>query len=198
MNNIIAKVRDIIGDQIQIDGSDFREFITSKVFTLSYSNVVDIKIYLNGSGSEWSSDNWEYVNGRIVVDEESGEELVPGEDVLEIRYSYYNKYSEGEIRGYVRSAIYHLVTEQYKTFTVRPPTTIFPTPDEREEDLIAIIASILIKGSIRSYRTPEITIVFSEDMSVEKKIKQVINQFDKPSPSIEYINPSKEFPEEEE
>ena len=114
-------------------------------------------------------------------------------DSLRFDYQAYSKYSDTELQGYIRSALYYLVAEQYKTFVIRPPALIMPTPTEDEECLIAIIAGILIKGSIRSYRTPEFTITFGEGMSVEQKIKQLLNQFQKAFGNIEYTDLSKEI-----
>ncbi len=114
-------------------------------------------------------------------------------DSLRFDYQAYSKYSDTELQGYVRSALYYITAEQYGTFTIRPPTLIFPTPTEAEEALIAIIATILIKGSIRQYRTPEFTITFGENLSTEQKIKQAINQFQKAFGSIGYTDLSKEI-----
>ncbi len=132
--------------------------------------------------------NYSYLAGIVTV---TGN-LTAG-DSLRFDYNAYSKYSDTELQGYIRSALYYLVAEQYKTFVIRPPALIMPTPTEDEECLIAIIAGILIKGSIRSYRTPEFTITFGEGMSVEQKIKQLLNQFQKAFGNIEYTDLSKEI-----
>lgn len=116
-------------------------------------------------------------------------------DSLEFTYNAYEKYSDTELQGYTRSALYYLTAEKYSTFKVSQSTTIFPTPSEEEECLIAIIAAILIKGAIRQYRTPEITITFGENLSVEEKIKRTIQQFKKTYGVITFVDPTDEAAE---
>lgn len=113
-------------------------------------------------------------------------------DSFTFTYNAYEKYSDTELQGYIRSALYYLTAEKYGTFKILPPTSIFPTPSEGEECLIAIIASILIKGSIRQYRTPEITITFGENLSSEEKIKRLVQQFKKSYGVLEYVDPTDE------
>jgi hypothetical protein len=108
-------------------------------------------------------------------------------DSLEVDYSYYTKYSDTELAGYIKAAISHLSVEKYKTFAVKEDNIIFPTPTELEENLIAIVASILVKGNIVSYRTPEFTITFEKGDSIEKKIKKITRQFNKTYGNIKYI-----------
>jgi hypothetical protein len=127
--------------------------------------------------------NYSYLAGIVTV---TGN-LTAG-DSLRFDYSAYSKYSDTELQGYIRSALYYLTAEKYKTFAIRPPTLIFPTPTEDEECLIAILACILIKGSIRQYRTPEFTITFGENLSIEQKIKQSVSKFKKAFGYIDYVD----------
>jgi len=136
--------------------------------------------------------NYSYSAGIVTV---TGN-LTAG-DSLRFDYQTYEKYSDNELRGYGRSAVYYLTAEKYKTFAVKPPTLIFPTPSEEETSLIAIIACILIKGSIRQYRTPEFTITFGENLSVEQKIKQAVAKFKKSFGYIDYIDPDEQAAETE-
>ena len=128
--------------------------------------------------------NYSYSAGIVTV---TGN-LAAGVDSLRFDYNAYTKYSDTELQGYIRSACYYLTAEKYKTFAIKPPTLIFPTPTEDEEALLAIIACILIKGSIRQYRTPEFTITFGENLSVEQKIKQAVAKFKKSFGYIDYVD----------
>jgi hypothetical protein len=109
-------------------------------------------------------------------------------DSLEVSYSYYAKYSDNELTGYIKSAISYLSVEKYGTFAIKNDNIIFPTPDESEENLIAVIATILIRGDVIAYRTPELTITFERGDSKEKKIKKFIRQFQKALGVLDYIN----------
>jgi hypothetical protein len=123
--------------------------------------------------------------------------LIAGQDSLTFTYNAYEKYSDAELQGYIRSSLYYLTAEKYGTFKILPPTSIFPTPSESEECLITIIASILMKGSIRQYKTPEITITFEENLSVTEKIKRLVQQFKKSYGVLEYVDPTDESAEED-
>ena len=264
MITVIEKVRNLIEDGQKTDGRDcfdYESIVSSKIFTLTQSNVSasTINVYKNGtlwlitpvagSGVAWTrtlaiititkaahglitgdvvtittssnttalplalytvtkltdntftvvginaivtsgtctytiTANYSYstVTGKITI---IGT-LAAG-DSLEIDYSYYTKYSDTELAGYIKAAISHLSVEKYKTFAVKDDNIIFPTPTELEENLIAIVASILVKGSIVSYRTPEFTITFERGDSIEKKIKKITRQFNKTYGNIKYI-----------
>jgi len=256
MQEIISKTRDLIQDNYQYN-SESQEYIISKIFTLQYANIDASSLVVYKNGVLWAASNYSY-------DSDTGKVTVTGTlavgDVLEFTYNAYNKYSDTEIRGYIRSALYHLSVEQYKTFiiegdtiyysltgivavtnlsatitgtntaftteliigdTIKIKTEIFTVltidsdtsltldsayqgetasgliayriPTASQQNLIAIIASILIKGSIRSYRTPEISITFEEGMSIEQKIKQVLRQFTKAYGVMEYIDPTEKW-----
>jgi len=188
METVILKVRDCVEDWLittGIDEFDYETSTSSKIFTLSNSNAVSSSIVVYKNGVLWADSNYSY-------DSDTGKITVTGTlsagDTLEVNYSYYEKYSDGEIRGYIRSSFTHLAIEKYRTYTAKSDNVIFPTPTEQEEYLIALIASILIQGSIRTYRTPEITITFNETDSKETKIKKIIKQFRKTYGVLEYID----------
>jgi len=189
MTNIILKVRDLIGDLLITTGRDVFEYISitsSKVFTLTEANISTSTILVYKNGTLWAGSNYSYSTstGKLTV---TGT-LTAG-DSLEVDYSFYQKYSDTELSGFIRSAISYLVIEKYGCFAVKPPLLIFPTPTEAEEDLIAVIASILIKGDVISYKTPELTINFERGDSKEKKIKKFVRQFKKAYGILTYIHP---------
>jgi hypothetical protein len=203
MTNIIIKLRDAIEDNYKYTTDSF-EYLTSKIFGLSESNIdsTSLLCYKNGvaflavTPSPTPVTNWVYNSntGKITVITS----LVAG-DVLEFIYNAYSKYSDSELRGYIRAALGDLSIEKYKTFVAKSDNTIYPTPTEDEEYLISFIASVRIKGSISSYKTPEITINFNDKQSKEDKIRQAIRQFSKVFGVIDYVElDAKIAPEEEE
>jgi hypothetical protein len=179
------------------------EYMTSKVFTLTETNLISETLVCYKNGAIWEEevtgeDNFTYSTGtgRILVTAD----LTPG-DILEFVYDYYSKYSENEIIGYIKSAVIYLSLEKYGTFIFGTGDVIDPEPTEEEENLIALISCILIKRNVISYKTPELTVVYKETMSVEEKIKMVINQYKKAYGEIDYIdltNYNFDYPEEEE
>jgi len=188
MINIILKVRDLIQDILKTDGRDvfiYESITSSKIFTLTEANVSASTIIVLKNGVVWAATNYSYstVTGKLTV---TGT-LTAG-DSLEVDYSFYSKYSDTELGGYIRAAITYLSVEKYGTFTVKSDNIIFPTPNESESDLIALIATILIKGDVVGYRTPELTMTFERGDSKEKKIKKFVRQFKKVYGTLDYID----------
>ena len=188
MTTVIEKVRNLIEDGLKTDGRDawvYESTVTSKIITLTESNVVATSVVVLKGGVVWASSNYTFstVTGKLTV---TGS-LTVG-DFLEIDYSYYKKYSDTELQGFIKGAISYLSVERYKTFAVKSDNVIFPTPDEGEENLIALIACILIKGDVVGYRTPELTISFERGDSKEKKIKKLVRQGKKCYGVLKYID----------
>ncbi len=186
MTEIISKLRNIIKDLLESSYDNYLYESTTyptKVFTLSEPNVSASTIHLYKNGVEvLSSGNWTFsaTTNKITY----SASLTAG-DTIEVFYSAYKKYSDTELKGYVRSAITYLSVYNYKTFKEKSEV-IIPTPSEGEENLLALVASITILPNIKTYRTPELTIIFGERESKEDKILNAINFFDKCYGSIEF------------
>jgi hypothetical protein len=198
MTEIILKIRNIIEDGLKTDGRDvftYESSVSSKIFTLTESNVSSATIIVQKNGVVFASANYSYnaTTGKLTV---TGT-LTAG-DSLEVVYSYYKKYSDTELQGFIKAAITYISVEKYGTFAAKSDNVIFPTPTEAEENLLALISAILIKGDIVSYRTPELTMTFEKGDSKEKKIKKYIRQFKKSYGVLKYIKPDdKIVPEED-
>jgi hypothetical protein len=196
MTEAIIRVRNLIGDILTVVPNDTQEYLGgSKIFNLMYSTIDSSTLVVYKNGTIWTSGNYSYssVTGKVTV---TGT-LTTG-DVLNFQYSAYTKYSDSELKGYIRSALYHLAVEKYRVFTAKSDDIIFPTASDAEYSLISIVAAILIKGNIKQYRTPEFTIIFDTDnMSVEKKIKTVLNQYKKSFGYITYVDLTAEMAETE-
>ena len=176
MDTIITKLRDLIQDNLDTTPVDTFTYYTSKIFTLSEPNTVEasIKVYVNGvlkADTNYTFDN----NTNDLIYTSS----LTVNDSVKVTYSAYIKYSDTELKSYIRTALTYLAVEQYKTFVAKSDDIVFPTPTEAEENLIALIASLNIKGNIRKYDTPDLKITFNDDESKDQKIKKAIIQ--KPS-----------------
>jgi len=188
MDTIITKIRDLTHD-LATSVQDVFQYTTSKIFTLSEANVVVSSIIAYKNGVAYSSSNYSYnsTTGKITV---TGT-LVSG-DSIEFDYQAYLKYSDTEIKSYIRQSLIYLTAERYKTFITNPDDTIFPTPCEAENDMIALIATLLFDCTVSSYRTPEFSVTLEKDISRPMQIKRIIAQFRKAYGVLEYIDPNQD------
>jgi hypothetical protein len=188
MDSIITKIRDLTHD-LASPIRDVFQYTTSAVFTLSEANVIASSIVAYKNGTLYASSNYSYNSstGKITV---TGS-LVSG-NTLEFDYQAYIKYSDTEIKSYIRQALIYLTAERYNTFVAKSDDTIFPTPSEAEEGLISLIATLLFDCTISSYRTPEFTVTLERDISRPMQIKRVIAQFRKSNGVLRYINPNED------
>ena len=174
MQNIILSIRDLIEDNAK-STIDVFEFISSKVFTLSEANVDSTSILVYKSGTLVANTNYTFNTTNSKLTFNNAYSLTAG-DSIELDYSAYIKYSDEELKGYIRAALARISVEKYKTFKDRTGY-IFPTPNSIEENLIAVVASILIKKSISQYRTSEININYVETESIDEKIRKTVGKF---------------------
>ena len=193
MQTIIDKIRNLIQDNLNTSPHDVFIYTISNLFTLLTPNASSstILVYKNSVLMGDSNYTFDSNTNRLTY---IGV-LVSG-DTIEVYYSAYIKYSDNEIKSYIRSALLYISTNRYKTFMSKNDL-IFPSPSECEENLIALIGRILIIGDIKSYKTPELNIIFRETMSVDEKIRWVILQFKKSPGSIGFVSLDGEIYNEE-
>ena len=175
MQNIITKIRAIIEDNEE-SCSDIFTYLTtgaSKIFTLTRKNPDSSTVLVYKNGILWANTNYSFnsINNKLTI---TGT-LVAG-DTLEITYIAYLKYSNTLLKKYIKAALSYISKEHYKDFKVSSDS-IFPTPTEAEENMIALICAVLINKSIRIYRTPELTIEFIEKETIEEKIEKIVLGF---------------------
>lgn len=188
MTNIIEKIRSLQNDILKTNGRQSYQYLSlaySKIITLNKANTDSSSILVYKNGVLWANSNYSYNSDTVQVTVTGT--LAVG-DVLLLTYSYYEKYSNNEIRGWIKAAIFYLSVEKYNTFAVKSDNIIFPTPDEEQENLIAIVAGILMGGDIRQYRTPEFTIVYQDNEPKEKRIARTVAQYKKAYGSFKYID----------
>ena len=180
LSSLESKVRYLIGDNSTsaIPGDIFT-YENSNVFTLTESNVENV-IAVLVNDEELESGSWSYNSTTNKVTISSS--LSSG-DVVEIRYTYYPNYSSDEIKKYIQAALVHISANNYKTFIVENET-IYPEPDDREKNLIALITSILIEPNNKTIRLPDVSIAVPRDLPTDQKISRAIALFKKDTHGI--------------
>ena len=175
LSNLVSKVRYLINDNLtEMVPGDIFTYENSNVFTLTESNVSSVSTVLVND-EELNSGDWSYdsTTNKVTI----STSLSTG-DIVEIRYSYYPNYSDTEIKRYIEAALVYISANNYKTFIVENET-IFPEPDDREKNLIALITAILIQPNNQTIRLPDVSIVAPRDLPTDQKISRAISLFKK-------------------
>jgi len=179
MYQVIPLVRDLINDNLVVCSPEVFEYVSSKTYTLSEANIswATLSVCLNGV---------EITNYNVYQDTNKVKILTAMEetDTVEFYYSAYKRYSYSAIGGYIKSALYYISVYRFLydyiiasgNVIVINDTSPEEYPSLRAKRMIALIASILIDGSITSYRTPDISISFVEKLSKDEKIERVIEK----------------------
>ena len=173
IETIRNKVRALVGDFIATSLEIFT-YSNSPIFTLEEENIQEIaEVSLNDVILESGDYSFDSSTNKITL---SISGLSSG-DIIKINYTYY-KYSNTEIDGYIKGAIIwmSIFDINQKDYEVENGD-IYPIPTNQETDLMAIIASILIKPNFSEYRLPNITVKYPEKFSKEEKIERLCNKW---------------------
>ncbi len=171
LSSIQARVRYLIGDNSSTDTDPFT-YTNSNVFILTESNVIAvIRAYLN---------NVEMGDSELIYDSSTNTvtvnlTMISG-DTVQIEYSFYPNLSNNEIQNYVRASLIHISASGVGSFRVEDDT-IYPTPNLKMQNLIAMITSLLIQPDNKSYSLPEVRITVPKDLPTHEKIRRTISIF---------------------
>ena len=104
--------------------------------------------------------------------------------VLQFYFDYYSNYSDVQIKAAIESALTYISIKDLKDFYYNTTDEqITPYPSKKEEYLIAIIASIILKPNYTVYKTSTVEVRCAGDKTKEQKIQDVIKDF-KFNPSL--------------
>jgi len=171
LTKLTTKIRALVVD---IGATDYQtyEYTTSSVFTVAVSNATVTSVLQNGA--TLGSGEWAY---NSVSQEVTITASLTSGDAIQINFSYYS-YSATELKEYIRAALVYMdafgyvADEDYEMET----DDIYPVPSNRDSDVIALVASILIKPNYNMYTTPTITVRYPRTMDKDEKIKRIIEK----------------------
>lgn len=178
MNDLvgISTIARILVADYSSPGTYIDTYTTTPIFTVDESNVntiVDVLINGHSSGVTYTvAQN----NTQITITST----LNVG-DIVEIDYTFYANWSNTEIQNYVQAALVHMSVNNIKTYNISDSdqVTLYPEPTDGEVNLIALIASILMKPENISYRMPDIAVQVPKDLNTIDKIRKVISMYKK-------------------
>ena len=98
-------------------------------------------------------------------------------DPIEIRFTF-TKYSDDELTQYIQAAlswlnIYGVGDDELEI----DDDDITPTITKAQEDLIALVCSILICPDYQSYKLPNVSITYPSLMPKEERIARLVTRF---------------------
>jgi len=175
-SSTITKIRALIEDGLKSDEETF-SYNTSLIFTLSEPNVTAVTdVDVNGADLD-SGETYSFSTStnKCTV---TGTTPTVGDEYA-ISYSYYAKYSDTELTEYIRAAMVYISVysdcQDYELETDGDGNNNFePTPDNKQLDMIALVAAILINPDWLEYKLPNITIKFPRVQTKEVRVRKLI------------------------
>lgn len=176
LERIIVKIRALIEDSLNTR-IEVHTYTTSKTFFLKENNPLSlIQTLCDGNAlGVGQSANLEATTGIVTL---TG--TFTSGNVLRFTYTF-AKYSDSILYNYARSALVYLSLYGEQDFELEGSSEddyyVSPTPDNQEEDLIAIVAALLINPNFKSYKFGNVTITLPETLTKDAKIKNIISDY---------------------
>ena len=174
LTNIREKIRALVVDG-QKSGFQTFNYTTTNIFTIAQTNITLVQVLLDGN--ETTDYEFDETTNKIEITA-SGDYAIVEVDYL------YNKYSDTELDGYIRSALVFLSVfskDDNFEFELEGDTDeemeIVPTMDSHTGDLVSLVASILIKPDYSQYNLPNLKVVYPVKMPKEERIEKLISKF---------------------
>ena len=174
IDEIKIKIRSLIEDTLKSDYETFY-YVDTNIFTLSEENVVSITgVLVNGEELGTGDYSFNSTTNKLTLSVTGLAE----NDNIEVDYTYY-KYSNSELTEYMRGAIAWMSLYGYEETDYEiEEDGIYPTPDNRTTDVIAIVTAILINPDYTRYQLPNsVTVVYNNKLTKYQKIERVLDRF---------------------
>lgn len=191
-SDVITVIRGLIQDQLRIDGRDSFIYNGDSVCTISedFISSSTIQVFKNGTLLSPGDFSYDADNNQVTIIVS-----LTLNDTILIKYSYYKKYSDNELNGYLASSLAYFPMYQYKkTFEILEESIVAINdyePTIEELYFIALIASILIDPQNIKVSIPDLNISSRRDKSDQEQIKEAFAHFKNFIGTIdfeEYIN----------
>lgn len=167
-------LRNLIKDNSQTDSQTYTAG-SGRTFVIDQSNASAVSS-VTVAGSALAGANYSYTVATQTVTIAVGS--VSSGDSVVIYYTY-TKYSNSELLAYLQSALSWMDAFNYSPHyeLSTDETELYPIPEWREQNLIAIIASILINPEHSEKRLPNLTVRYPRTQPKEKVIEKLIAKF---------------------
>lgn len=177
ISDLRTKIRALIEDYSQTDTEDF-SYTSSNIFELDEPHATAVSQVLKNGTDITSSATIELdtSTGKVTITLGSGDSWVSG-DQIEITYAF-NDYSNTEIDEYIRASLvyYSIYAHSEEDFELETDA-IVPTPEGKTLDLLALIASIIIRPDWNQYDLPNLRVRYNNRLPKDQKIERLCAQF---------------------
>ncbi len=176
LDEVRVKVRSLVED-LEKSSTEVFTYTTSAIFTINEPNVIAIsEVTKNGAALSDSDYSFSATTNKVTITA-----TLSADDEIEINFTYYAKYSETELREFIRAALIYCSLWGTKDFELEDDGdssyTFEPTPVQKELDMIAVITAILIKPNYSEYKLDGVvTMKFPKNQDKESKIRKTILQ----------------------
>lgn len=179
LSDVQRWVRQLLNDQLSPNGYDEFEYGTDDKFTLSELRPDITTITVFQSGTEIGAGDFTYdaTTNRVTL------LITPADgENIRIEYSYYEKYSDTELQGYIEGALLYFTEFRYnKLFYINSSNEIVTSngenPCRSEYNIIALVTAIHIDPDNVNIRTPEFQLSAKQDKSKKDQISETIARF---------------------
>lgn len=168
LSSIETLTRYLVGDFSRTQKDVFTH-ANSSVYTLTEDNPISVTVVLVND-VELASGDWSFSSstGKVTITAS----LTSG-DTIEIQYTHYSNFSSTEVQSFIHAAIGHISAANYYTWVIKS-STIYPEPSTKDQNLISMVASVLIEPDNKTLRLPDITINTPSDLPTHDKIRKII------------------------
>ncbi len=173
LSELRTKIRALIFDLLKNDFESFTYESGDTIFVLAESNIGTISS-VTQNGVALASGDYSYDSTTNELEITAS---MSANDIIIVKYTYY-KYSSTELDEYIRASLVWISVFSYcETDFELEDEDISPTPSNKQEDLISLIASILIKPDYSEYRLPNLVVRYPRTMAKEDRIEKTIVRF---------------------
>jgi hypothetical protein len=179
LEDIRTKIYSLVED-FSKTGTELFTFSVSNIFTIAEQNITINNVLQNGIILEPSLYSFDSTTNEITVTNQSGINSLLSGDIIQINYNYH-QYTDDEMNGYIRASAcwYSVYSHNNLQFEIdNDVDTIEPTPTAQEADLIALIASIILKPDYTSYRLPNLTVTYRREIPKYERIEKLIAKWE--------------------
>ncbi len=175
-DEVKIKIRALIEDLSESNTEVFT-YTTSAIFTLAEPNIIAIsEVTKNGVALGDSDYSFSATTNKVTVTA-----TLAADDEIEINSTCYLKYSETELREFIRAALIYCSLWGTKDFELEDDGddsyTFEPTPNQKELDMIALVTSIIIKPNYTKYELKGVVVMeFPKNIDKDSKIRKTILQ----------------------